>query len=97
MSSTLEEYRADILGRIKACTDPVRARDVIAEVDLAFSATSMSEGAKAEFWQTLTHDLSVLAHRLSRPPSRPVAKIRSVIAIAQAAIAHYQRQLRSDE
>lgn len=91
-----DEYLLQLLERLKSCTDPARAGELLAEVDAMLTATDVSEGAQKEFWQNLNHELNVFAHRLSRPSTRSVISARSVIAVAQAAIAQYQRRLMSE-
>jgi hypothetical protein len=93
----LEEYRLQVLERLKACTEPARTRELLAQVDGYLATLGVSDGAQKAFWQLLSHDLNVIAHNMSRPPERQVINARSAIATAQAAIARYQRQLRSDE
>jgi hypothetical protein len=93
---SLDDYSLGVLERLKACIEPARARELLAEVDAILTATDVSDGAQKEFWQNLNHELNVFAHRLSRPSTRSVVSARSVIAVAQAAIAQYQRRLKSE-
>ena len=83
------------MQRLKACIDPVRSREIIAEADSFLEAAAMSDHEQQAFWQKLTRELNVVAHRLSRPPDGNVVRVRAVIAAAQAAIADRQRQRQS--
>jgi hypothetical protein len=57
----------------------------------------MSDSDQKAFWQLLNHDLNVLVHELQRPAEQSAGgALRAVIATAQAAIAQYQRKLKSD-
>jgi hypothetical protein len=96
LAMSLEEYRLAVVEELKACTDPLRSRELLAQVDAYLGATAMSDGAQKAFWQSLNHDLNIIAHQMSRPLERHVVRARAAIAAAQAAIAQYQRQLRSD-
>lgn len=93
---SLDDYGVQVFERLRSCIDPARACELLAEVDAALIATDVSDGARMEFWQSLNHELNVIAHRLSRPSTRSVISVRSVIAVAQAAIAQYQRRLKSE-
>ena len=79
---TLEEYRIQILDRIKACQDSVAARDVLAEVDVALSNAKMSSSTQQEFWTGLHDDLEVVAEDARFLDKRAAARIG---AIANAA------------
>ena len=97
---TLDEYRRQVfenLKKLKAGTEASRVRDLLAEVQVMLASSRMSSGGQNAFWQNLSHDLKVLVDELSRPPDNPLSSARrALIAAAQAAIAQYQRQLKSD-
>lgn len=97
MPITLDEYRLRVFQKLKACTEAGSVRESLAEVQEMLVSSRMSESGQKAFWQSLNHDLNVLAHELKRP-SGPCAgtTLGTVVATAQAAIAKYQRQLRSD-
>jgi hypothetical protein len=94
--ASLDDYCLRVLERLKSYTDPARACELLAAVEATLTATDISDGAQKEFWLSLNHELNVFAHRLSRPSTRSVISARSVIAVAQAAIAQYQRRLKSE-
>lgn len=98
---TLDEYRTEVferLKKLKAGTEASRVRDLLAEVQAMLASSRMSNGGQKAFWQSLSHDLNVLAQELGRrPPDNSVSSARrAVITAAQAGIARYQRQLKSD-
>jgi hypothetical protein len=94
---TLDEYRLQVFEKLKACTEASRVRELLSEVQTMLASSRMSDGGQKAFWHSLNHDLNVLAHQLKRPPEQAGAGVsRAVIATAQAAIAQYQRQLKSD-
>lgn len=97
---TLDEYRREVferLKKLKAGTEASRVRDLLAEVQAMLASSRMSDSGQKAFWQSLSHDLNVLAQELSRPPDDSVSSARrAVITAAQAGVAQYQRQLKSD-
>jgi len=93
---TLDEYRLQVFEKLRACSEPARTRDILAEVHTMLTSSRLSESGQKAFWQSLNHDLNVLAHQSAQPSDRAVVSAPSVIATAQAAIAQYQRQLKSD-
>jgi hypothetical protein len=96
LSMTLDEYRMQVFEKLRACTEASHAREILSEVRALLASSRMSDSGQKGFWQSLSHDLNVLAHQLTRPSDRAVVSARTVIATAQSAIAQYQRQLKSD-
>ena|SRR5580693_7951255 len=98
MPMTLDEYRLQVFETLKACTEAGAVRAFLAEVKELLVSSRMSESGQKAFWQSLNHDLNVLAHELKRPAEHSMGgTLGTAIATAQAAIAQYQRQLRSDD
>jgi hypothetical protein len=58
---TLEEYRMQVIERIRVAKDSVLARDVLSEVDMTLTSTCTSAAVQRDFWQALHEDLDVLA------------------------------------
>jgi hypothetical protein len=97
VTMTLDEYRTHVLENLKVCTEAARVRELLGEVQTMLTWSRMSDSGQKAFWQSLNHDLNVLAHELNRPPEQSAGgALRAVIATAQAAIAQYQRKLKSD-
>jgi hypothetical protein len=92
----IDECCFAVMQRLKACIDPVRSREIIAEADSFLAAAVLSDHELQAFWQKLNRELNALAHQLSRPPDGNVVRARAVIAAAQLAIADHRRQRESN-
>jgi hypothetical protein len=94
----LEDYRLEVVEKLKACQDPDRARGLLSEVDLALMNAQVSARAQKRFWEALNSDLDVLARgsavRLDRGA---VTTLDRIIFAAQAAIVLYHLSIASDE
>jgi hypothetical protein len=91
----IDECCFAVMQRLKACIDPIRSREIIAEADSFLEAAALSDHEQQTFWQKLHRELNVVAHQLSRPLDGNVVRARAVVAAAQAAIADHQRQRES--
>lgn len=58
---TLEEYRLHVVERLRSADDTVAARGVLGEVDLTLTRSRLSPKLEQHFWQTLHHDLNIVA------------------------------------
>lgn len=97
MPATLDEYRLQVFEKLKGCTEASRAREILEEVQALLVESRMSDSGQKAFWHTLNHDLNVLAHEHRRESEEFAGSVsRGVIVTAQAAIARYQRKLKSD-
>jgi hypothetical protein len=95
---TLEEPRIEVMQKLKACRDPVQARELLAEVDLALMKSQISVRAQKRFWEALKKDLDVLAQESAVLLGNQAAvALSGVIVAAQATISPYQLTLASDE
>lgn len=87
----LDEYRRRVIERLRACTDPTRAQDLLVEVDVTLASSLMSSEAQLRFWQTLSQDLEVVAQECIRLlEKQAAATLAAVVAVAQAEITQYQ-------
>jgi hypothetical protein len=85
---TLDEYRIQVLEKLKGCEDPRRARDLLAEVDLMLGASGLSPKAQQAFWQGLSTDLEVVAEESTKLLGKDRAvRLTAVVLAAQADIA----------
>jgi hypothetical protein len=86
----IDGYRVQVLERLKNCGDAEKARDILAEVDVALHALELSARAQRAFWEGLDTDLDVVAeewtHLLGREPA---ATLDAIIAVAKGDIAQY--------
>ena len=87
---SLEGYRIQVLEKIKATRDPQRARDLIAEVDVALRATGLRRAAQRAFWEALHTDIDVLIEESVTVLGRDLAaELGAIIAAAQTEIRRY--------
>ena len=95
---TLDEYRVQVIEKLKACRDPARARGQLAEVDLVLMNSRISDRVQKTFWETLNNDLDVLAQESTLLLEKPAATaLSAVIAAAQTVIAQYRLLIASDQ
>lgn len=89
---SLDGYRIQVLERLKNSGDPQRARDVLAEVDVALNALDMSPRAQRAFWEGLYTDLDVVAEEWMQLLGKERATtLGAIIAAAKGDIAGYIR------
>ena len=87
---SLEGYRIQVLEKIKATRDPQRARDLIAEVDVALRATGLRRAAQRAFWEALHTDIEVLTEESATVLGRDLATdLGDIIAAAETEIRRY--------
>lgn len=88
---TLEEYRIQVIEKLKACREPLWARNLLAEVDLVLTNSGISDQARKTFWEDLKNDLEVVAQESTLLLEKQAATaLSAVITAARAAIAQYQ-------
>ena len=93
----LEKYRFQVMETLKACKDPVRAREFLAEVDLALMHGQISTRAQKMFWTAMNNDLDILARESATLSDEQGAAFTGVVLVAQAAISLYRLTLAGDE
>jgi len=87
---SLEGYRIQVLEKIKATREPQRARDLIAEVDVALRATGLRRGAQRAFWEALHTDIDVLTEESVTVLGRDLAaELSDIIATAKTEIRRF--------
>lgn len=95
---TLEEYRVQVLEKLKGCRDPAQARSLLAEVDLVITNSQVSNHTQKVFWATLIHELDVVEQEASARLGRiAAAELGVAIAAARTAIFEYEVLVRCDE
>ena len=95
---TLDEYRAEVIEKLKACRDLARARDLLFEVDVMLGSAGLDTRAQRTFWQALESDLARVAQDSTRHLERQAAiALGGVPGVAQAEIAHYVLLLDSED
>jgi len=81
---SLDGYRIQVLEKLRSCTNPRNARDILYEADVVLNASGLSRPAQRTFWQGLDTDLDVLAEEATDEPG-------ATIGAAKADIAKYLR------
>jgi hypothetical protein len=94
---TLAKYRIQVMETLKACKDPAKAREFLAEVDLALMYSQISAHVQKMFCAAFKNDLDVLGQEAATLSDKQNATLSGVIVAAQAAISLYQLTIASDE
>lgn len=86
----IDGYRVQVLERLRNCGDPKKARDILAEVDVALHALDLSARAQKAFWEGLDTDLDVVAEEWTQLLGRErAATLNAIIAAAKGDVAQY--------
>jgi len=94
---TLEEYRIQVIEKLKICRDAAQARGLLAEVDLVLTNSRISDRTQKLFWQTLNNALDAVAQESTLLLEKQAATaLRPVVAAAQPVTAQYQLLIASD-
>lgn len=87
---TLEEYRIQIVDKVRNLRDPARARSLLEEVDLVLTSSRLTSTTAKRFWEELHSDLQVIADEASRLLQRAEGiALRTVVSAAQSVIAQH--------
>ena len=87
MAVTLEDYRIQIIEQLKAAGGTVRARDILADVDMVLATATLSTAAQGAFWESLNSDLDILAEESKGVLGKEAAAaLGAIIAAAQGAV-----------
>lgn len=91
---SLDEYRAQLIERLKSCTDTAAARTLLAEADLRLMNARLTALTRSKFWESLQEELAAVveAPRLSADRAGS-PKLEAVIAAAQARLTRYRECL----
>jgi hypothetical protein len=91
---TLEEYRIQLVDRLKQCSSPAKALELVDEAALVLAQSQVSENTLEKFWTHLREDLQILVENASdlREPGPRAVRI-AVMTVARLAIADYLNQL----
>jgi len=95
---TLEEYRIQVIEKLKVCGSAASARSLLAEVDLLLTNSRISDRGLRTFWEALNNDLDMVAQDSTVLLNNKAAtELSAVIAAARAAIFEYEVLIGSDE
>jgi hypothetical protein len=95
---TLEEYRIQVVERLKGLREPVRVTGVLLEVELFLAHSAISSETQRSFWDKLYNDLDVVTQDSTLLLGKQAAtELRAVVAAAQTEIAQYRLMLGSEE
>jgi hypothetical protein len=88
---TLDEYRTQVIERLKGCRDSLDVRGLLSEVHLFITESRISDHAQSTFWEALSHDLNVVAQESTHLMGKKAATaLSALIAAAQTAIARHR-------
>jgi hypothetical protein len=90
---TPDEYRAQVVQQLKACSEPARALELLADVETMLSATHISKALERAFWTGLSQDLDLLAQQATLLDPGAAAALRAVITTARAVATRALRRL----
>ena len=94
----LDEYRIQIIARLKVCRDTTAARGVVVEADLVLTNGHLTRMTQNKFWEMLYDDLDVLGEEAKFMTDREAgAKLATVVVAAQARIAGYRNKVAGDQ
>jgi hypothetical protein len=97
MAGSLDDYRAQIVAKLRVASGPNGVRALLAEVHLMLAGAKLSKRARSAFWESLKNDLDVLAEDYKGLLGKDAASaLGAVLAAAHGAIGQYQRLLKTD-
>jgi hypothetical protein len=94
----LDEYRTQLIGRLKSCRDTTAVRGILAEADLVLMTGRLARLTQNKFWETLCEDLDTLgAEAKFMTDGEAGVKLSTVVAAAQALIERYRERIAGDQ
>lgn len=94
---TLDDYRAQVVQRLKTCSEPTRAGELLADVETILNATQTSSSLQKAFWRAFSQDLDLLAQRAALLDPVAAATLRAVITNARAVAVRVLRSLQDTD
>jgi hypothetical protein len=95
---TLDEYRTQIIERLKSCRDTTAARSVLAEADLVLMNGRLTRLTQDKFWETLYQDLDALGEEARFMTDREAGvKLSTVVVAARSRIVRYREKIADDQ
>jgi hypothetical protein len=80
---TLDDYRAQVVMQLKACAEPIRATELLSDVETMLAATHTSPSLQRIFWRDISQDLDLLTQRATLLDPAAAATLRAVITTAR--------------
>jgi hypothetical protein len=91
---SLDEYREQLIGRLKTCADTAAARTLLAEAELVIVNARLALPTQSRFWESVHKDLDALVEAVRLSADREAGmKLAAVVAAAQACIARNRERL----
>jgi hypothetical protein len=91
---SLDEYREQLIGRLKSCADTAAARTLLAEAELVIVNARLALPTQLKFWESVHEDLDALVEAVRLSADRETGmKLAAVVAAAQARIARNRERL----
>ena len=93
----LDEYRTQLIGRLKSWRYTTAVRGILAEADLVLKTGRLARLTQNKFWETLCEDLDTLgAEAKFMTDGEAGVKLSTVVAAAQALIERYRERIAGD-
>jgi len=97
VSQSLEDYRSQILTKLKVASDPTAARELISEVDLVLMHSQMSDEGIRAFWAELRNALDGVAQSTRLLDRHAATGLEAVLTAAQSAILEFESMVMADD
>lgn len=97
MSQSLDDYRDQILTKLKVASDPDAARELISEVDLVLMHSQMSDQGIKAFWTALRSALDGAAQSTRLLDRHAATALEAVLTAAQSAILEFESMVATDD
>ena len=89
--TSLDEYRLQVLARLRACEGPDEALRVLAEAECVLDTSGLRDRAVRTFWQDLSDGLEVIAQESTHLLDKQAfVRLSVVISASLAAITEYR-------
>ena len=91
---SLDEYREQLIGRLKNCADTAAARTLLVEAELVLVNARLALPTQSRFWESVHEDLDTVAEAARLSADREAGmKLAAVVAAAQGRIARNRERL----
>jgi hypothetical protein len=91
---TPDDYRAQVVAQLKACTDPAQAAALLGDVQTMLAATQASSSLQHMFWKGFSQDLDLLTQHAALLDPGAAATLRAGITAARGMVARALRHLK---
>jgi hypothetical protein len=97
VSQSLDDYRTQILTKLKVAADPAAAQELISEVDLVLMHSQMSDQGMRTFWAALRTELDGAVQSTRLLERHAATALEAVLTAAQSAILEFESMVAADD